>query len=239
MRLLLLAAVLCTWAGWVAPGRAGSFEIAPTTIELSGDQPGVVQVTNNGDDPVTVQVQPFDWSQDAAGDQLTPSRSLQVSPPFATIGPRQKQVIRMRVRGDGGVGETAHRLVISELPPTERQAGTGVRVLLRFSVPVFVASGATHPAELAWSARETADGLLVSVKNLASDRSKLSDLTIARPEGAPAPLAAMAYVLGGASQSWRLPRADWTGASLVIVRGRDVRTGEALDVPISLGRADE
>ncbi|HEX7725067.1 MAG TPA: hypothetical protein VF410_00810, partial [Rhizomicrobium sp.] len=72
----------------ITPARsAGTFEIAPTTVNLSPGEAGFLYVSNNGAAPVAMQIQPMDWKQGADGDVLIPSETLVASPPLLRIAP--------------------------------------------------------------------------------------------------------------------------------------------------------
>src|ERR1700753_4000175 len=111
-----------------------SFDVAPTTLDLTPGEAGLFYVANHGAHVVTVQLEPMDWTQNAAGDKRSASSTLLVSPQFANIKPGARQSVRVMAR-PSGMGEHAWRLMVSELPDASQ--GEGVHVLLQFSVPVF------------------------------------------------------------------------------------------------------
>ena len=167
-------------------------DIVPTTLELQPDRAGLFFVTNHGARPVTVQIEAMDWHpQDAAvgsPDRLTPSTTLLTSPPMARIAPGGRQSVRVLERGPAQ-GERAFRLLVSQLPDAAGD-GDGVRVLLQFSVPVFVGHDPHAVPQLRWA---LTDGMLTA-RNTGTQTVKLEGLRVnAVPRGA------LSYLLPGAS----------------------------------------
>src|SRR5262249_26514136 len=154
------------------------FEVAPTTVELSArNRTAVLRITNRGPEPVTIQAQPYDWSQAAEGEALAPSAGLQVSPPMAQLAPGAVQIIRLPDRGPPGASaETAHRLIVSELPAPGAAEQGRVRVRLQFSLPVFGPPTAQGPpptaAGLSWSAARAGGELILTAANAGPRRAK-------------------------------------------------------------------
>src|SRR5882724_4909655 len=98
----------------VASGQAAadSLEVSPTRLSLDTHRAGVLNVVNRGDEPITAQVEAFDWRQEGGTDRLDPSQTLQVSPPIVRLAPGQKQIVRVRVTSNVESGsEQAFRLV--------------------------------------------------------------------------------------------------------------------------------
>ena len=225
---LLLAVVIAGSAGRAA--LAGAVEVAPTTIELSPRTGGaLVRITNRGAQAVTIQVRPYDWRQVGGKDTLTPSTTLVVSPTTAQLPPGGRQVVRLRERGPALVGEQAHRLVISELASGDAVAAGQVRMLLQFSLPVFGPPEGTGAARLLWDARVADGRLVLTAANGGARHAKLVNLAILG-EGAASnsKLAPMAYVLAGASRSWRLPVGALAPPANLMLTADDGLTGGPL-----------
>ena len=203
------------------PALAESMDVAPTTLDLTAGQPGLFYITNHGQNDLTVQVQPMDWSQDTKGDTTAPSQKLLVSPQFATIPAGKRQSVRVLAR-DGGVGEIPHRLLVSQLPDPNNPVN-GVRVLLQFSVPVFVGHSDARPA-LSWSV-VTKDGKpALEAHNSGTQTVKLTRLAI---NGVPQPGSGLYYVLPGSSRTFEGAATSGT------VTAHDDRSGS--DVKAEIG----
>ena len=139
MQFAVAAATLAAMSMLLQPARAqqATMDVAPTTIDLQPRESGLFFVTNHGKTPVHVQVEGMDWSQIDGADKLTPSDALFVSPPVTEIAPGARQTIRLMASPKPGASEAAYRLLVTQLPEGAGDAGS-VKVLLQFSVPVFV-----------------------------------------------------------------------------------------------------
>ena len=224
------------------PALAGAFEVAPTTIELSPKaRTALVRITNRGDQAVTIQVRPYDWRQSGGKDTLTPSTALLVSPATARLAPGGRQVVRLRELGpDSETAEQAHRLLVRELASADAVAAGQVRMLLQFSLPVFAPTAAPGAAGLSWDARLAGGQLILKAANLGPRHAKLVNLTIIG-DGAAAKseVAQMAYVLSGATRSWRLPVGALDLAANLVLRAEDGRTGRSLTWNVKVRRQGE
>ncbi len=225
LALAVLALVMAPAAG------AASLETAPTTIELApGSRAGVLYVSNRGDRPLAFQVEAFDWSQDGGGDRLTPSASLEVSPPIAELAPGGTQIVRLRAAPRaGGASERAYRLVVSELPPPGGGQEQQVRVLLQFNMPVFERAPSGGRAALAWDAVLNGDRLVLTATNSGARRSKFTDAQlVAAAAGRRAVAGGPVYVLAGASRVWTAPAAGLKPGDSVAIESRDGDSGKLI-----------
>ncbi|RAP59342.1 fimbria/pilus periplasmic chaperone [Oleiagrimonas sp. MCCC 1A03011] len=217
-----------------APVHAGSLAVAPTSLRLPANGgTAVMYAFNRGDHPVIVQVEGYVWSQHDNADHLASTDRLQRSPPMARIAPGQKQTIRVRVPPSAAKRERTFRLLVSELPDPNNERANSVRVLLQFSVPVFVASGKdSHPA-LTWRARREADGIRLSVRNDGSGYAKLVNLVTVSPNGKRTPVLSksLKYVLSGAERSWMLPA---TTSRKLVIEGKELHGDTALHVTVAV-----
>lgn len=215
----------------ITPARsAGTFEIAPTTVNLSPGEAGFLYVSNNGAAPVAMQIQPMDWKQGADGDVLIPSETLVASPPLLRIAPGQRQIVRVRA-DESGAQEADYRLLVSELPDRAK-AASAVSVLLQFNIPVFVAGKPQKP-DVAWSARAQSGGLRLMLQNNGSAALKIGGVAITDEKGETASVNGLTYVLPGARHEWSMPLAN---AASVRVGARDARSGMSLDADLSVRR---
>src|SRR5690606_7700691 len=115
--------------------------------------------------------------QENGEDVLKPTQDLVVSPPMLTIPPGQRQMVRL-VRVGAGLGppasEKTYRIVMDELPVALGAESEGVKFVLRYSVPIFIApalsaSDAGKPmttaASVQWALREGAHGPMLVAYN--------------------------------------------------------------------------
>ncbi|MGF6737594.1 fimbrial biogenesis chaperone [Paraburkholderia atlantica] len=136
--------------GGVAPARAAAIlQVAPVRMEFEPTQQGqTVQIANKGQDPVEAQVRIMRWTQQDGQDQLSPAASseLVASPPIMHIAPGGQQTVRViRLHPTTPASELSYRLLIDELPQQGMPHGTGLRLLMRYSIPVFVNITHTTP----------------------------------------------------------------------------------------------
>ncbi len=220
-----LIAVLLLAAPAFADAPDTSFDVAPTTLDLKAGEAGLFYVTNHGDAPVNIQIEALDWNQQDGADAVAPSQSLFTSPPLARISPGTRQSVRVLARPPGDKAENAYRLRVSELPDAA-ESGSGVKVLLQFSVPVFVGHDARDAPDLVWNAATEAGGLQISVRNQGRDTVKLTGLQL---NGVTLNGGAFLYVLPGATR--RIPAASVSGP--LHLTGRDARSGRDLDLTLS------
>lgn len=222
--LLVLALVLA------APVRADdtSFDIAPTTLDLKAGEAGLFYVTNHSAQPVTIQIEALDWSQQNGADTLSPSRTLFTSPPIARITPGTRQSVRVLAR-PAGDGPAAYRLRVSELPDAGRDSN-GVKVLLQFSVPVFVGHDPRRAPELVWHAAGTPGGARISVHNQGRQTVKLTGLKL---NGASLDGGAFSYVLPGATRMFQAPPVQGP----LHLTGHDARSGRDMALDLTPGGA--
>lgn len=216
-RLKRLPLVLAT--GIVAPATAQTLEVAPITVELpAGKMAGTLIVTNRGDRPSTIQVRAFAWSKEEGEDLLTPTDALLVSPPFATLGPGEKQTVRIVLRRPAGVRELPFRLLVDQLPPAA-EAGA-VRVAVRVSLPVFAApSGLARPV-LDWRLLPgTGPAATLVVRNTGDRRIRISELKLSA-RGRQASFGAFSFGYALAGSELRIPVTVPPGTSEVHIAAK-------------------
>jgi fimbrial chaperone protein len=127
-----------------AHANAGSLQVSPIRVDLSAEQPAaVMKLHNRGDQPITAQVRVFGWSQTLDEDHLDEAQGIVASPPIITIPAGGDQTVRiLRTTRDAPQGEETYRLLVDEIPQAETARSTGVRMQLRYSVPVFAGTPA-------------------------------------------------------------------------------------------------
>jgi fimbrial chaperone protein len=147
--------------GCASIAYAGSLTVSPVRIDLNNKKSSsTVQVTNQGDAPVTVQARAVEWRMDAGENKYEETNDFIVSPPVFTLQPQQRQMIRLGIRG--GVSpadiERTYRLILEEVPKAP-QAGA-IAMVFNISVPVFLDPARPVMPLLIWDAAYTEDGAL-------------------------------------------------------------------------------
>src|SRR5215472_2326041 len=166
--------------------RAASLDVDPIRVMFSAENTiTVVTLSNAGDTPATVQLEPVAWSQDKGEDVYTPTHDLLATPPIFTVQPHAKQIIRvgLRVAPDPKT-EKAYRLYLQEVPAPDQVKGLGVVMALRIGVPAFVEPTVPPKTELQWSARRVSDTELdLNVTNSGGGHVQVHGITLTAPGG--------------------------------------------------------
>lgn len=203
--ILLIAAA---WAHAIASG----LQVAPVTLSLLASQNADgLWLSNTGDSVIQAQVRVYHWTQDASGDQLTPSQGLVISPPILKLvvgEPQLIRVIRLGAPPNGaGAVEDAYRLAIDELP-VDMHGKKGLQFVLHYSVPIFIepAGAAALAPSLHWSLQRDGNDAMLQVSNSGSSHAQLAGLSFINNAGQRRELTPglLGYVLPGASMRWIL-----------------------------------
>lgn len=207
---LLSTAVLGALAWmWMDSGHAASLHVSPIRIEMSPTQSAAsVTLTNVGSTPVGLRIRTYVWSQVEGRDALEETAGLAVSPATATVAPGASQTFRVSRPGATAIGnELSYRLIIEELPrPVEERVAQGVTMVLRISIPLFVADESSA-AELSWRLGRDERGPYVDVVNSGGRHARLRELTLWPEGGEPLALGegSSGYVLAGSRMRFDFP----------------------------------
>lgn len=232
---------------------AASLQITPIRADLPAG-PGAAALTlrNRGDTPIHAQVRVFRWQQRDGDDVLEPTSEAVASPPLVRIAAGGEQLVRIvRPGATAADGETTYRLLIDELPAAPGEADapatTGVRVQLRYSVPVFAGTPANAPRPpLQFALAREHDAWVLSARNTGRMHAQISQVQLSAADGQAVTLAPglLGYALRNSGRSWRLDSAlsaqiqrlatrapDRPGAMTV----RAVVNGDPVQVPLDTG----
>lgn len=225
--LRLLAAAWLLWAG--AAQAQSSLMIWPLDPVIEDDQrAAALWLENRGSQPLSLQVRVLAWNQQDRTDGYAAQETVIPSPPMATVPPGQRQMVRlMNTRPAPDGQEVAYRVLVDELPAADgsddgKQAGSamGIRLQIRYSVPLFVsgkghwtkpradrqrdAADAAQPA-LQWHSRQQDDGHYLFVRNDGRAHARLTAVQWVRGNDSVTLNAGLlGYVLPGAEMRWRL-----------------------------------
>jgi fimbrial chaperone protein len=226
---------LSHWAGRIAAllwflggaAHAGSLEVTPVRIDLSTAQRVVaVTVRNAGDRPSVIQLLPQTWSQRDNADVLAATNDLLATPPIFTLAPGAEQIVRVGLRTPSTArAEQTYRLIFEEVPPPPDPGSKGLRMALRISVPVFVASTTPARGELTWSASRVNGKLAITAANAGTAHLRLTGLTFtAADANAPARFGdAATYLLPQSQHTWLIGAAVPPGAHLHVAGHDDAQ----------------
>ena len=117
--------------------NAGAFSVVPQMVKLSTDaRSGVIEIRNDAANETIFQVETLAWADSTALDDLEPTREILAVPAVFRLPAGERQIIRVAARQTGPAAtERSYRLLISEVPPEERDGG--VVFALRINLPVF------------------------------------------------------------------------------------------------------
>ena len=89
---------------------------------------GALTVRNDGTEPVSMQLEVLNWSQEAGKDVLTPSRELLANPPIFTVPAGGSQLVRVGLRRAPDATARANLShCLQELPPPPKPDFMGSR----------------------------------------------------------------------------------------------------------------
>lgn len=196
----LLIPNLASAAGW---------SIDPIRLELSpSKQTAAVTLTNDTDQPTSIQIQAVAWTQVDGRDVYTPTKELLVSPPIVTIAPKSVQIVRVALRKQAdATKELAYRINLQELPTASTSGSSAVQVALRIGLPVFVQSQKGDAApKTDWKVSSSNNVLKVSLRNEGTAHIQVSDFALYAPgsEQSIGGEIGSTYVLAGQTHEWQL-----------------------------------
>jgi fimbrial chaperone protein len=209
---LLLAAGI-----FAAPLQGGTFIVSPVRIEISLKRPfTLVQVSNLSDEPTLIQTHVVSWAVRDNQDVYARTDEILLNPPIFTVEPHQKQFIRLgMIRPINEAGEIAYRLILEEVPRPPLPGFSGLRTVLRISVPIFYNAGKPARPQIAWQAGPAQSGLRITALNQGGAHVQIKSLEIVpdAPDQAPLRKACSEYVLPGQFRTWMIDQEQLRAAS--------------------------
>jgi fimbrial chaperone protein len=220
MRYILCQALV--WFGLVLPiipshpamAADTGLQISPLGIEF--DKAGatsVVTLKNRRDKPALIQVQVFKWTQQDGVDVYEATQDILISPPVFTIAADTEQLVRIGFRKKPDPEkQLTYRLSVREIPDLtspEPPAGT-VRVMVGFSLPIFVKPAAQELVQMAWASELIGPErrLRIELKNQGNRHIKIGRFQVKDATGQlVAEMTQMTYVLQQQTGEWTLPMA--------------------------------
>ncbi|RVU33421.1 molecular chaperone [Rheinheimera riviphila] len=146
-RHLCIAALLWLPALTCAKGLT----IWPLIAELPpGSKAVAIYLDNQSDTAQQLQIRVKQWQQLQHKDQFSEQQTVLVSPPFVSIEPRQRQLVRLVYLNAGQVpvlaAEQSYRVLIDDVTAVNSKTGSQVHIRMRYSLPLFVGRPAEVPA---------------------------------------------------------------------------------------------
>jgi fimbrial chaperone protein len=120
--------------------QASSFQINPIRITLTPQgSSSLLTVRNESKERLRFQIDYFAWDQSKQGEMiLNPTDDLVVYPTLLSVDGGQERNVRVGVKSPIVSREKSYRLFIEELPSAQTAVKTGIRILTRMGVPVFL-----------------------------------------------------------------------------------------------------
>jgi len=248
-RAFVAAALCCIAALHMSATHAAALQVTPIRLDLAADRPAAVLTLHNvGSTPLNAQVRVFAWSQSADEDHLERTDNIVASPPIVQVAPGADQTVRILRVAKGDVsGEETYRLLIDEIPNGQSADATGVRMQLRYSVPVFVGAPLDGKAPALQFALERAamdgamqgsappaPGLMLRAVNRDATHAQLSKVKLTWRDGQSTLLTPglLGYALPHATRRWPIANApaDAREATLsLVVNGQPVTARVRVD----------
>ncbi len=201
----LLAGCLCTAVIPSTMSNAAALRVAPIIVDVTKGATSTIELQNLARSEAAVQVRIFRWQQKAGRNQLVPTRDVVASPPFTTIKPGRRNVIRIvRLSKRPVVGEESYRVLIDEIPKRKKGQAMRVGIALRYSLPVFFGSNPISDTKLKWSVTQQNGQTIVKAVNSGTRRVRLSALMLADRSGRKLRFGKglNGYVLGRSTATW-------------------------------------
>ena len=146
---------------WNATALAGQLQLTPLSLDLSPSQPATtLTLRNEANTPVTIQVRVFNWQQDVdVGMQFAPTTDIALSPAMATLAAGASQIVRIVALNPKGTGREQHyRVLVDELPDAAGASRNQIKVLTRYSLPLFLEPLTAGLPKLSLRLQQCADG---------------------------------------------------------------------------------
>lgn len=132
----------------LSTAEAGTFKVIPIKVYLEDNQKTqTLTLRNESEDPVTLQLEAMEWSQDQTGQDLyVPTKALVMFPKIVTIKAGAEQLIRLGYQGPPATNqERTYRVYMTELPISKPGEST-LKMVMRLGVPVFITPAKGKPA---------------------------------------------------------------------------------------------
>ena len=119
---------------------ASSFQVNPIRITLTPQgSSSLLAVRNDGNERLRLQVDFYAWDQSKQGEMiLNPTDDLVVYPSLLTVDAGNERNVRVGTKSPVVSKEKSYRIFFEELPPATKRVDSGIRILTRIGVPIFV-----------------------------------------------------------------------------------------------------
>ncbi len=203
--------------------EAGSYTVKPVRIELSARQLRVtMQIQNLDVDPTTIQAHIVAWNALGSEEILSDSDDILLNPPIFTIAAGHTQYLRLGLRHPPpDLKEGTYRLILEEVPPPFKAGFSGLRTVLKMSVPIFIKPRIPVP-QLTWTLQRTSDQeLRLSVENRGNAHVQIRKFALTADGTDPGFVEEIAsYVLQNAHKDWVIHNGQLAASSKLLLVGQ-------------------
>lgn len=164
------------------PAQAAVLNLSPLMLSVApGERAAGLNIGNQAQTPTTLQVRLLSWTQDGTRNLYAPADGWVVSPPMVVVPGNDTQLLRVirRELANAPV-EQAYRVFIDELPPADAPSGGAVRVLMRYSLPLFVEASQPTLPDVAWTLQSCGKDWFLQAQNRGGRTSSCWATTSAR-----------------------------------------------------------
>jgi fimbrial chaperone protein len=196
--------------GSLSNAMAGTFSVTPVRIFVAPrDRATAVTITNEGNEPLVMNVELYNWKQNDKGDDvLTLTEDLVVSSPVVKLAPKSRQVIRLALlRPKSATEQLTYRIIVSELIEARAANPEKVEVplALAFSMPIFITPKGALRNVVCGVERVDASATKVVCENSGNAYSHVREFELTSASGEKiAEQATGGYLLAGTKRSFDL-----------------------------------
>jgi len=120
--------------------QGSSFEVSPIRVTFQpNESTTLMTVRNDGQERLRLQVSVMAWDQNKQGEMvLTPTDDIIFYPNLLTIDAGAQRNLRLGTSNVVVTKEQTYRIFVEELPSNQKFQTTGVRVVTKMSIPIFI-----------------------------------------------------------------------------------------------------
>lgn len=186
---------------------ATGLQVSPVSLTTPPSKSSsIIHVSNASDKPLQAQIRVFAWRQEDNKDVLEETSQIIASPPFVTLGPGTKQLVRLvRTSPSAQVDEANYRLIVDELPIPD-QLQKGINLNLRYSIPLRISGKEVTKVKPVVDVNWKIDGglLTVSIKNDSEVRAQIGTIKLSTNlNTANLSTGLVGYVLPKSAMEWK------------------------------------
>lgn len=204
-----------------------SLSITPLRVNLSVAEPiATMRLVNDSDEAIVLQLNAVKWTQKNDQEIEKASEDILITPQIFTLKPSESQLIRLGMESSlAKPYEGAYRLIIQEVKKTFPKKQGGVHFLLRFSVPIMIASTVPIVKKIQWTMHQTLHGGQLQAVNAGTNIVFINQIALLSQSSQYIvnPFSTFSYLLPGGKKEWK-----WQVSSPQIIRKVQARINNKL-----------